>query len=208
MNVKTANRFVMQPKKIALATISALLFAMVCIAADPVENNNTKADGPLGKLQLVGGDVYRGEFGKASGANGDLVWKCPAFVSDMVVPWSFVESLVLPIHTQKPIEEGRAPQFIVELQNGEAITGSVTSISEEFVDVENQLIGQQHIPTGTIRSILRTPSMSASESGEIKFSDWKQTEPEPKKGNRWFVGLGSYDTEDRGIGHFFFRYDS
>ncbi len=198
MNDKTANRFVMRPTKIALATISALLFATVCFAADPVENKNTKADSLLGKLQLVGGDVYRGEFGKASDANGDLVWRCPAFVSDMVVPWSFVESLVQPIQTQKPIEEGRPPQFIVELQNGEAITGSVTSISEAFVDVENELIGKQHIPTATVRSILRTPSTSASESGEIKFSDWKQTEPEPKLGNRWFVGLGSYDTETSG----------
>ena len=198
MNVKTANRFVMQPTKIALTYISALLFATVCTAADPVESKNAKDDSRLGKLQLVGGDVYRGEFGKASDANGNLVWKCPAFVSEMVVPWNFVDSLVQPIQSQKPIEEGRPTQFIVELQNGEALTGKVTSISEEFVDVENELIGKQHIPAATVRSILRTPSMSASESGELKFTDWKQITPDTKKGKRWFDGLGSYDTETAG----------
>ena len=198
MNVKTTNRFVMQLTKFALSIISVLLFALVCTAADPVESKNAKADHLLGKLQLFGGDVYRGEFGKSVDANGDLVWKCPAFVSEMIVPWNVVESLVQPIPTQKAILTERPTLFIVELQNGEAITGSVTAISEEFVDVENELIGKQHIPTGTVRSILRTPSTSASESGELKISDWKQVTPEPKKGNRWFNGLGSYDTETAG----------
>jgi thiol-disulfide isomerase/thioredoxin len=198
MNVKTANRFVMRPTKIALAYISALLFVTVCTAADPVENKNAKAESLLGKLQLVGGDIYRGEFGKASDANGNLVWKCPAFLSDIVVPWNSVESLVQPFQTPKPIEDGRPIQFIVEFQNGEALTGNVTSISEEFVDVENELIGAQHIPASTVRSILRTPMMSASESGELKFTDWKQITPDIKKGKRWFDGLGSYDTETAG----------
>ena len=140
--------------KIALATSSALLFALVCMAADPVESKNAKADHLLGKLQLKGGDVYHGEISKSADANGDLVWKCPAFVSDLIVPWSVVESLVQPIQTQKAIDSEPPTQFIVELQNGEAITGSVTGLGEEFVDVENELIGKQHIPTSTVHSIL------------------------------------------------------
>ena len=188
----------MQLTKMILSTISVLLVALVCAAADPMESKNEKVDNLLGKLQLIGGDVYRGEFGKSVDGSGDLVWKCPAFVSEMIVPWSVVESLVQPIPTQKPIDEGQPTQFIVELQNGEAFTGNVTSISEEFVDVESDLIGKQHIPTSTVRSILRTPSMSASDSGELKFADWKQVTPDAKKGKRWFHGLGSYDTETAG----------
>lgn len=198
MNVKTANRFDMQLSKMILSTISVLIITMVCVAADPVESKNKKAGNLLGKLQLIGGDVYQGEFGKSVDGNGDLIWKCPAFVSDMIVPWSVVESLVQPIPTQKPTEEGRPTHFIVELQNGESLTGNVTSIGEEFVDVESELIGQQHIPTSTVRSILRTPSMSASESGELKFADWKEVEVNGKKGKYWFDGLGSYDTETAG----------
>ena len=200
MNVKTTNRFVMQLTKLALSTISVLLFALVCTAADPVDGKSATADQMLGKLQLVGGDVYRGEFGKSVDVNGDLVWKCPAFVSEMIVPWNVVESLVQPSPTQKAMAADRPIQFIVELQNGEAITGSVTAISEEFVDVENELIGNQQIPTSSVRSILRTPSMSASESGELKSSDWKEVKEkaDSKKGNLWFNGLGSYDTNATG----------
>ena len=190
----------MQHLKHALALIAAILLANFGRAADPIDNSKVDPDKLFGKLQLVGGDVYRGEFGNSEDAYGSLVWRCPSFVSDLIIPWSAVDNVVQPTIRQKINERADEPQFVVELQNGEAITGKVTDISERFVEVDSQLAGKKQFPIDMVRSILRTSATIESESGELKISDWKQITPTVKKGGRgnWFDGLGSYDTETAG----------
>ena len=183
-----------------LAIIAISLMANYCLAMDPPELINVDADKSFGKLQLVGGDVYRGKFGEAAAPNGSLVWRCPAFVSDLVVPWNLVDCIVQPRPSQKTGEPEKETSFIVELQNGEAITGKVTNISDQFVDVDSEFAGKKRIRISAIRSILRTCAATESESGELRLSEWKQTVPMVKKGGRgnWFEGIGSYDTETAG----------
>ncbi len=190
----------MQPLKHALAFIAAILLANSCRAADPLDNDKLDPDRLFGKLQLVGGDVYRGEFGNAEDTYGSLVWRCPSFVSDLIIPWSAVDNIVQPPIQQKKNEVGGGPQFVVELQSGEAITGKVTDINERFIEVDSQLAGKKQFPIAMVRSILRTSATIESENGELKLSDWKQITPAVKKGGRgnWFDGLGSYDTETAG----------
>ncbi len=183
-----------------LTLITTILIANFCAAMDPPEVDRNDADKSLGKLQLIGGDIYRGQFGKAEDPNGSLVWQCPAFVSELVVPWRLVDNIVLPPPKQKMQDPEKETQFIVELQNGEAITGKVTNISDQFVDVDSEYAGKKQVRISSIRSILRTSAETESESGELKLSDWKQSVPVVKKGGRgnWFEGIGSYDTETAG----------
>jgi len=190
----------MQPLKYASALIAAILLANFCRAADPLDNSKLDPDKLLGKLQLVGGDVYRGEFGNTADTYGSLVWRCPSFVSDLIIPWSAIDNVVQPAIRQKKNESGGEPQFIVELQNGEAITGKVTDINDRFIEVDSQLAGKKQFAIAMVRSILRTSATIESESEELKLSDWKQITPTIKKGGRgnWFDGLGSYDTETAG----------
>jgi len=190
----------MQSLKNTLALFIAMLLHSQCASADPLDKSNVDSDKLYGKLQLIGGDVYRGNFGKADDSYGSLVWRCPSFVTDLVVPWSAVDNIVQSPQKLKNGEIEDEPQFIVELQNGEAITGRVTDINDRFVEVKSQLAGNNQIPISNVRSILRTSAASESENGELRISDWKQIAPPIKKGGRgnWFDGLGSYDTETTG----------
>ena len=187
-----------------------LIFAFVIItlvrmpteseAADPVATRDAELDKSLGKLQLIGGDVYRGEFGQKLDASGSLVWKCPAFASDLVIPWPVVESIVLP--QRKPTMDDAVGKlhFIVEMQNGEAITGVVTDINDEFLTLDSELAGKKRLPMSEVRSVLRTEPTIESSVGELRIADWKQLTPALKKGERgnWVDRLGSYDTETTG----------
>lgn len=169
-------------------------------AAAPLDEIRVDSSKPFGKLQLVGGDVYRGEFGQNVDTSGALVWRCPAFVNDLVVPWDAVESILrVPLNQRKPAVETAYP-FIVELQNGEALTGSISNISDAFIDMDSGLAGKQRIPLDAVRSILRASPNTESDAGELKLADWKQVAPPLKKGGRgnWFDGQGSYDTETAG----------
>ena len=192
----------MQPLKYLLAFLPAILLANICDAIDPIKIRDVESDTSFGKLQLVGGDVYRGEFGKTTDQSGSLVWRCPSFVRDLIVPWNAVDSIVQPLKKRSNSKGETATEtpFIVEMQNGEALTGRIFDIGEEFVDVASELAGKKRFPIGSVRSILRTSAAAESESGELKLSDWKQIEPKIKKGGRgnWFDGLGSYDTETAG----------
>jgi len=190
----------MRPLKQALALVITLFLADVCFAIAPLDEGKADASKTYGKLQLVGGDVYRGEFGKGDDSSGALTWRCPAFVSDLVVPWDAVDSILQV--SQRPSSQAEASQnqFIIELQNGEAFTGNVSNISELNVDVDSALAGKKRIPINTIRSILRTSPKTESDAGELKIAEWKQLDPPIKKGGRgnWFDGHGSYDTETSG----------
>ena len=190
----------MQSLKQAFVLIAVILLANLCRATDPIDYSKLDTDKLFGKLQLVGGDVYRGEFGNSEDAYGSLIWRCPSFVSDLIIPWSAVENVVQPPIRHKKSEFGREPQFIVELQNGEAITGKVTDINERFIELDSQLAGKKQFPITLVRSILRTAATVESDNGELKLADWKQITPTIKKGGRgnWFDGLGSYDTETAG----------
>ena len=101
----------------AFAITILLWMSIDCYAADPLGIGNTELDKSLGKLQLVGGDVYRGEFSQKDDASGSLVWKCPAFASDLVIPWAVVESIVQPQNNSKKNDTETKLEFIVELQN-------------------------------------------------------------------------------------------
>jgi len=184
---------------LALA-VAVLFFHGSGRAADPVDNKKVDLERSFGKLQLLGGDVYRGEFGKSQNGDGSLIWKCPSFITDLVVPWNAVDSVFQPLDGQKAADEPEVTQFVVELQNGEALTGKVLDINDQFVVVEGKLAGKKSLPTSSIRSILRASKFSESQNGELKVSDWKQVTPSMKKGGRsnWFEGLGSYDTETAG----------
>ncbi len=190
----------MQLLRYVLAILPVIVLASICGAVDPIKIREVESDSSFGKLQLSGGDVYRGEFGKTTNASGLLVWRCPSFVSDLVVPWNAVESIVQPLKKRSNGKAAAETPFIVEMQNGEAITGKITDISQEFVDVDSELAGKKRLPIGSVRSILRTSATTESESGELKLSDWKQIEPRIKNGGRgnWFDGLGSFDTETAG----------
>lgn len=169
-------------------------------ATDPVTTRDAELDKSLGKLQLIGGDVYRGEFGQKLDASGSLVWKCPAFASDLVIPWPVVESIVLPQRKPKMDDAVGKLQFIVEMQNGEAITGVVTDINDEFLSLDSELAGKKRLPMSEVRSVLRTEPTIESSVGELRIADWKQLTPALKKGERgnWVDRLGSYDTETSG----------
>lgn len=190
----------MQLLKYLSAVLSVILFANLCAAVDPIKKSAVESDTSFGKLQLSGGDVYRGEFGKTTDASGSLVWRCPSFVSDLIVPWDAVDGIVQPLKNRSKGEAVTETPFIVEMQNGEALTGKITDMSDTFVDVDSELVGKKRIPIGFVRSILRTSGTTESESGELKLSDWKQIEPKIKNVGRgnWFDGLGSYDTETAG----------
>lgn len=190
----------MQPFKYLLALLPAILFPNICDAIDPIKMREVESETSFGKLQLSGGDVYRGEFGKTTDANGSLVWRCPSFGSDLIVPWNAVDSIVQPLKKRSQGEAATETHFIVEMQNGEALTGKINDIGEEFVDLDSELAGNKRIPIRSVRSILRTSATAESESGELRISDWKQIEPKIKNGGRgnWFDGLGSYDTETAG----------
>ena len=168
----------------AFAIIALLRLPIESEAADPVATRDADLDKSLGKLQLIGGDVYRGEFGKKLDASGSLVWKCPAFASDLVIPWPVVESIVLP--QRKPIKEDAVGklQFIVEMQNGEAITGIVTDINDEFLSLDSELAGKKRLPMSEVRSVLRSEPTIESSVGELRLADWKQRTPALKKGER------------------------
>ncbi len=184
----------------ALALISTLLLAYDGLAAAPLDEPRTDSMKLLGKLQLLGGDVYRGEFGKNDDPKGSLVWRCPAFDSDLVVPWDTVESIMQAPQKQTKQAVETENTFIVELQNGEALTGSISNISDQFIEVNSALAGKQRFPLSAVRSILRASPKTESDAGELKIADWKQVAPPVKKGGRgnWFDGHGSYDTETTG----------
>ena len=186
----------------------SLIFAFVIVtvlrsvigeATDPTMTRDAELSKTLGKLQLVGGDVYRGGFGKKDDASGSLVWKCPAFASDLVIPWSAVESIVLP-QERSTNETMSKLQFIVEMQNGETLTGVVTDINDDFVALDSNLAGKKRLPMSEVRSILRAEPTTESSVGELKIADWKQITPPVKKGERgnWVDRLGSYDTDTAG----------
>ena len=184
----------------AFAITSLLWTAIDTDAADPLAMNDAERDKSLGKLQLVGGDVYRGEFGQKDDASGALIWRCPTFASDLVIPWSVVESIVQPQAKSKTDNLETKLEFIVELQNGEAITGTVTDINDEFLTLDSALAGKKQLPMAEVRSILRSEPTSESSIGELKLADWKQLTPPVKKGERgnWVDRLGSYDTDTAG----------
>ena len=149
----------------AFAITSLLWTAIDTDAADPLAMNDAELDKSLGKLQLVGGDVYRGEFGQKDDASGALVWRCPTFASDLVIPWSVVESIVQPQAKSKTDNLETKLEFIVELQNGEAITGTVTDINDEFLTLDSALAGKKQLPMAEVRSILRCEPTSESSIG-------------------------------------------
>ena len=101
----------MQSLKQALVLIAVILLANLCRATDPIDNRKLDTDKLFGKLQLVGGDVYRGEFGNSEDAFGSLIWRCPSFVSDLIIPWSAIENVVQPPNRHKKSELGSEPQF-------------------------------------------------------------------------------------------------
>lgn len=211
----------MRPRKQVLVLIATLLAVHFSLAAHfsmagetlnmykPSENtanaktaNSSEPDSTpaFGKLQLIGGDVYRGEFSKNENPNGELIWRSPAFVSDLTVPWNAVESILQAPPKQLRPASASGDNFIIELQNGEALTGKVSNISEQSVDVDSELAGKKQIPLNSVRSILRAFPKTESDAGELKMADWKQLAPPMKKGGRgnWFDSAGSYDTETAG----------
>ncbi len=215
---------------VLIATLLAMHFSLAvhfslaahfCLAADfsmagetlsmhkPIDNtadakttnrNEPDATPAFGKLQLIGGDVYRGEFSKNENPNGELTWRSPAFVSDLIVPWNAVDNILQAPPKQLRPGSASGDNFIIELQNGEALTGKVSNISEQSVDVDSELAGKKQIPLNSVRSILRAFPKTESDAGELKMADWKQLAPPMKKGGRgnWFDSAGSYDTETAG----------
>jgi peroxiredoxin/hydrogenase maturation factor len=177
----------------------------------------------LGTLHLLGGDVYRGQIAplnsssrqaiSAEGAptptnasndnpKGDLVWKCPAFDRELVIPWSHVERL-----TQPPIsgpsqstELALKNEFIFQLHNGESITGRLVRLDATTIELESPFVGKRKIPIGSVQSILRCIENTASQGGLIPIAGWKQMNPpiKPDGRSKWFEQTGTLNTETTG----------
>ncbi len=199
----------MRPRQTATVLIAILWLAHLGFASEPhfkssPENTSDEkksgAHASASKLQLIGGDIYRGEFGKSANTKGELTWNCPAFASELTVPWNEVDSILQAAPKQPQLDNVSKDQFILEMQNGEALTGKISNIGEQFIDVDSPLAGIKRIPLSALRSILRASPKTESDAGELKMADWKQIAPPNRKGARssWFETAGSYDTETAG----------
>jgi thiol-disulfide isomerase/thioredoxin len=179
------------------------------LASEPNAASTEKVStSPLGALHLVGGDVYQGEIGASSqeAKDGALVWRCPSFGSDLFFPWESVERFSQPVFNRTAEENQRfgeelskAP-FLIEFQNGEAVTGDILGLDEQAIQVASPLIGRKEFPTISVRSILRMSSSAGADDGAVLQSNWKQVIPALKKEGRskWFSRLGAYETETAG----------
>ncbi|MEQ1824332.1 MAG: TlpA disulfide reductase family protein [Pirellula sp.] len=195
----------------ALWLLASLQFASespaaVPIAADSVASKSTR-DKALGTLHLIGGDVYRGQFATVSDSaqlagNGSLVWSCPAFDSNVIVPWSQVERLAQPESlSPNPVSAPLAQnEFIIQLQNGESITGKITQLTESTLEVDSPLAGKRALSVDSIQCILRSIQNSHNLGGLLSIENWKQINPPIKPGGRskWFEQTGSFNTETTG----------
>lgn len=191
----------------------ALVFLLNCFAIRGQAADDThgiagsEPDSSLGSLQLIGGDLYRGTFGETTKAEGSgvLAWHCPAFQSDIVVPWSMVERISQPLAKQHEMEANSGSSnnnlFIVELQSGESLSGEIIQLDEQMMELDCKRFGKQRIAVDSVRSVLRSSPMTDSDSGStLRNLDWKQSMPVIQVGGRgnWFENLGAYDTETSG----------
>lgn len=175
-------------------------------AADPKPAIPPKIDKSVGTLHLIGGDVYRGEIASGSNqeANGALIWRCPAFASDLIVPWNAIDRLTQPsLDAPQPepqSTDSSAEMFVFELQSGETISGRFANMMDQWIEVDSPLAGKHKLPIESIRSILRIRPTMVAQGGSLAISDWKQVAPPIKAGGRskWFERTGSYDTETAG----------
>jgi len=175
-------------------------------AADPQPAIPPKIDKSIGTLLLIGGDVYRGEIASGSNqeANGALIWRCPAFASNLIVPWNAIDRLTQPIvdapQPELQATDSTEEMFVFELQSGESISGRFANMTDQGIEVVSPLAGKHNLPMESIRSILRIRPTMVAQGGSLAISDWKQVAPPIKVGGRskWFERTGSYDTETAG----------
>ena len=175
-------------------------------AADSKTAIPPKIDKSVGTLHLIGGDVYRGEIARGTNeeANGALIWRCPAFASNLIVPWSAVDRLTQPIleapQTEPQPADSNAEMFVFELKSGETLSGRFANMMDSWIEVDSPLAGKHKLPLESIRSILRIRPTLVAQGGSLAISDWKQVAPPIKAGGRskWFERTGSYDTETAG----------
>jgi thiol-disulfide isomerase/thioredoxin len=166
------------------------------------EAESTAPDRATGSLHLIGGDVYRGQI-STNTRDGNLVWRCPAFVSDLSIPWESVERLSQPFVAQPA--DSSPSDFVFELLNGETFTGRWNSLLggnllAESVEVQSELGGIRSFAMADLRSILRVVPVSASDTGSLPVDQWAQVVPaiRPKGRSKWYSKNGTYNTETAG----------
>jgi thiol-disulfide isomerase/thioredoxin len=192
--------------------VGLLFLILMSMCAHARENNpedageGSSTNTKLGSLLLANGDVYRGEIALGKDVSGKLVWKCPAFMGDLVFPWSAVERVsqpASPSETQlaNTDAQGLANQeFVFELHNGETFSGQWADLTADHVEVRSPWAGVQQLPRSDLRSILRAIPASASDTGILQPDMWKQMVPaiKPNGRSKWFSRSGSMETETAG----------
>ena len=196
-----------QPSRVGL-----LFLVLMSMCAHARENNpedageGSSSNTKLGSLLLSNGDVYRGEIALGKDVSGKLVWKCPAFMGDLVFPWSAVERVSQPASpsgTQlaNTDAQGLANQeFVFELHTGETFSGQWSDLTDDHVEVRSPWAGIQQLPRSDLRSILRAIPASASDTGILQPDKWKQMVPaiKPNGRSKWFSRSGAIETETAG----------
>ncbi len=192
--------------------VAWLLLALMSIYAHARENNPENAgegsstNTKLGSLLLANGDVYRGEIALGKDVSGKLVWKCPAFMGDVVFPWSAVERVSQPASSGETqlantdAKELANQEFVFELHNGETFSGQWADWTADHVEVRSPWAGVQQLPRSELRSILRAIPASASDTGILQPDKWKQMVPaiKPNGRSKWFSRSGAMETETAG----------
>ena len=196
-----------QPNPVGLLL---LVLMSVCAHAREVkpemDGEGSTSNTKLGSLLLANGDIYRGEIALGKDVSGKLVWKCPAFMGDLVFPWSAVERVSQPASSSEAQlantdAQGLANQeFVFELHNGETFSGQWSDWTADYVEVRSPWAGVQQIPRSDLRSILRAIPASASDTGILQPDKWKQMVPAIKSNGRskWFSRSGAMETETAG----------
>lgn len=196
-----------QPSRLGLILLALMGVCARARDKDPeMDGEGSASNSKLGSLLLANGDVYRGEIALGKDVSGKLVWKCPAFVGDLVFPWSAVERVSQPASSSETqlantVAKGLANQeFVFELHNGETLSGQWADWTADHVEVHSPWAGIQQLPRSDLRSILRAIPASASDTGILQSDKWMQTVPaiKPNGRSKWFARSGAMETETAG----------
>ena len=204
---RSGNSYRKQSSRVGLLLI--VLMSVCAYARDNNPDNDGEGsitNGKLGSLLLSNGDVYRGEIALGKNVSGKLVWKCPAFLGDLVFPWSAVDRVSQPASSSEARlanrdAKGLANQeFVFELHNGETFSGQWSDWTADHLEVQSPWAGIQQLPRSELRSILRAIPASASDTGMLQPDKWKQQVPaiKPNGRSKWFSRSGAMETETAG----------
>lgn len=158
---------------------SSLLIALLLLsaAALPLRSDEPAAqDSPQApRITLANGDYATGKLVDSEEAD-QLCWQGDGLTEKLVFPIAAVSSVHFPLPEEKG---GPSGDFSFELVGGDSLTGSLTSLTDQHVELKSERLGALRIDRDQIRRIVRFNHKGETiYSGPNGLTGWTSPNPE------------------------------